>query len=107
MAASLAATGLAAVAVLFAVARQSDDLTTGHYFDYLHWTLAYGIAVTLAWMGARSAQDSDRTARRWIACGLTVTLVAQMLFDFQEITHYTPIANLSDTLFLSIGPFFF
>ena len=107
IAAGLAATGLAAVAVLFAMARQSNDLTTGHYFDYLHWTIAYAIAVILAWAGARSAQDSDRAARRWIACGLTVTLIAQLLFDYQEITHYTPVPNLSDTLFLSIGPFFF
>ena len=106
LAAKLTATAVAVVTVIFVVARHSDNIATGHYFDYLHWTIAYAVAVTLAWWGGRSAEKTDLVARRWFALGLTVTLAAQLLFDLQEITHRTPILNLSDALFLSIGPCF-
>ncbi len=106
LAVKLTATVVAVVTVIFVVARNSGNITTGHYFDYLHWTVAYGFAVALAWAGVRSAQRGDLAARRWFAYGLTVTLAAQLLFDLQEITHRTPILNLSDALFLSIGPCF-
>jgi signal transduction histidine kinase/DNA-binding response OmpR family regulator len=87
-------------------ARLSNKLSTGHDFDYLHWTIAYAVATILAWMGVRRASDADVASRRWFACGLTITLAAQVLFDLQEITQRTPIVNLSDALFLSIGPCF-
>lgn len=102
----LAATAVAVVLVAFVVARQSGSITTGRYFDYLHWTFAYAVAVTLAWLGVYTAQKHDFAARRWFACGLSITLAAQLLFDIQEITHRTPIRNLSDALFLSLGPCF-
>jgi signal transduction histidine kinase/CheY-like chemotaxis protein len=107
LAVKLTAAAVAVVTVIFVVARNTGDITTGHYFDYLHWTISYGVAVALAWWGVRSAQGGDVAARRWFAYGLTVTLAAQLLFDMQEITHRTPILNLSDALFLSIGPCFF
>jgi signal transduction histidine kinase/ActR/RegA family two-component response regulator len=97
---------LIAVICLFLAARLCTDVSTGHYFDYLHWTIAYGVAATLAWMGVRRAGDGDLVARRWFACGLTISLAAQLLFDLQEVTQRTPIVNLSDALFLSIGPCF-
>jgi signal transduction histidine kinase/DNA-binding response OmpR family regulator len=97
---------LMVVTGLFVAARLSSQLSTGHRFDYLHWTIAYAVATTLAWMGVRRARDDDVASRRWFACGLTVTLAAQVLFDLQDITQRTPIVNLSDALFLSIGPCF-
>ena len=105
-AAKLTAAAVAAVTVIFVAARHSGNITTGHYFDYLHWTIAYAVAVTLAWSGVRSAQRVDLASRRWFARGLTLTLAAQLISELQNITHRTPIPNLSDALFLSIGPCF-
>src|ERR1700742_1883356 len=90
----LVAATLVAVSAIFVAARLSHDLGTGHYFDYLHWTIAYSVSATLGWMGVRCARDNEITSRRWFACGLTITLLAQLLFDLQEITHRTPIVNL-------------
>src|ERR1700729_399040 len=106
LAARLVAGTLIVVTGLFVAARLSRNLSTGHYFDELHWTIAYAGAATLAWMGVRRAGDGDVASRRWFAWGLTVTLAAQVLFDLQEITQRTPIINLSDALFLCIGPCF-
>jgi signal transduction histidine kinase/DNA-binding response OmpR family regulator len=106
LAARVVAVTLIAVIGLFIAARLSTKLSAGHNFDYLHWTIAYAVAATLAWMGVRGAREGDIAPRRWFAWGLTITLVAQVLFDLQEITQRTPIVNLSDALFLSIGPCF-
>jgi signal transduction histidine kinase/CheY-like chemotaxis protein len=106
LAARVVAGTLIVVTCLFVAARLSSKLSTGHNFDYLHWTIAYAVAATLAWMGVRRARNGDVASRRWFAWGLTVTLAAQVLFDLQEITQRAPITNLSDALFLSIGPCF-
>src|ERR1700722_8879403 len=106
LAARIVASTLIVVVCLFVAARLSTQLSTGHNFDYLHWTVAYAVAATLAWMGVRRARGGDVAPRRWFAWGLTITLAAQVLFDLQEITQRTPIVNLSDALFLSIGPCF-
>src|ERR1700728_860083 len=86
LAARVVAGTLIVVICLFAAARFSSKLSTGHYFDYLHWTVAYAVAATLAWIGVRRARDADVASRRWFAWGLTITLAAQLLFDLQEIT---------------------
>ncbi len=96
----------AGIAVLgaFVAARLSSDPLTVHLLDYLHWTIAAAASAALGWLGVYSAGHRDRATRRWFAYGLTFTLLAQLLFDVQEISHWIPIPNLSDALFLSLGP---
>jgi len=92
------------VVAAFAAARASSTAAISHLFDYLHWTIAYLVAAVLAWLGVWKAPEADRVPRKWFALGLTITLTAQLLFDFQELTGSTPVPNLSDFLFLSMGP---
>ncbi|HEX4242049.1 MAG TPA: response regulator [Steroidobacteraceae bacterium] len=106
LAARLAVGAVIVVTGLFVAARLSDGLATGHTFDYLHWTIAYGVAAAVAWMGVRRAGGGDAVSRRWFARGLTITFAAQVLFDLQDITQKTLIVNLSDAMFLTIGPCF-
>ena len=96
----------AGIAVLgaFTAARLSSDPLTVHLLDYLHWTIAAVASAALGWLGVYSAGHRDRAARRWFAYGLTFTLLAQLLFDVQEISHWIPVPNLSDALFLCLGP---
>src|ERR1700729_2320658 len=83
LAARVVASTLIVVICLFIAARLSSKLSTGHYFDYLHWTIAYAVAAALAWMGVRRAPEGDAASRRWFAWGLTVTLAGQVLFDLR------------------------
>jgi len=92
------------VGAAFVAARLSGNPAVVNLLDCLHWTVAAIAAATLAWLGVRSADAHDRAPRRWFAYGLTSTLLAQLLFDVQQITHWTPIPNLSDALFLGFGP---
>src|ERR1700722_11270696 len=95
----------AGIAVLgaFAAGRLSSDPLTVHLLDYLHWTISCAAAAALGWLGVHGADQRDRPARRWFAYGLTFTLLAQLLFDVQEICHWM-IPNLNDALYLCLGP---
>ena len=88
----------------FVAARLSGNPAVVQLLDILHWTVSSSAAAALAWLGARTAAGHDRAPRRWFALGLSSNLLGQLLFDMQEITHWTPIPNLSDALFLGIGP---
>jgi signal transduction histidine kinase/CheY-like chemotaxis protein len=94
------------VVAVFVAARLSRDPAMVQRLDFLHWTIAGIASVALAWLGVRFADEHDRAPRRWFALGLTSTLLGQLLSDMQGITHWTPIPNLSDALFLGLGPCF-
>jgi len=88
----------------FAAARLSGNPAVVQLLDYLHWTVCAIAAAALAWLGARSANEHDRASRRWFAFGLTSNLLGQLLSDMQGITQWTPVPNLSDVLYLGLGP---
>ena len=94
----------AAVTVVFAAARYSGGSAAAHWFDYLHWTIAYIAAAALAWLGVRCSDGHVRDARRWFAYGLTFTALGELVFDLQGAAPWRPIPNLSDPLFLQLGP---
>jgi signal transduction histidine kinase/DNA-binding NarL/FixJ family response regulator len=93
-----------AVTAAFAVARYSGSSVAAHWFDYLHWTIAYIAAAALAWLGVRCSDGHIRNARRWFAYGLTFTALGELVFDLQGAAPWTAIPNLSDPLFLAQGP---
>jgi signal transduction histidine kinase/CheY-like chemotaxis protein len=90
----------------FVAARLCSDPAVVQLLEYLHWTVSATAATVLAWLGARCATGHDRAPRRWFAYGLTSNLLGQLLWDMQGITHWTPIPNLVDVLFLGLGPCF-
>jgi two-component system, cell cycle sensor histidine kinase and response regulator CckA len=92
-----------AVTAAFAAARCSSNSVTSHWLDCLHWTIAYIAAAALAWLGVRRSDGQVRDARRWFAYGLTSTALGQLLFDLKPAT-WIPAPNLSDPLFLALGP---
>ena len=95
---------LLVVVATFIAARLSNGSATSHVFDYFHWTVAYLAASVLAWIGVRAADENDRVPRRWFARGLTVTALAELLFEVQDFTGVTLIPDLTDVLFLTLGP---
>jgi signal transduction histidine kinase/CheY-like chemotaxis protein len=101
----LVATSLTATFLLSLLAH-GGTLAAIYLFNYLHWTISFAVAATLAWMAVRHAPPSAKLSRRWFAWGLSLTLAAQVVFDVKELTHWTPTTNLSDCLFLAIGPCF-
>jgi len=92
------------VGATFVAARLSGNPAVVDLLDCLHWTVAAMAASILAWLGVRSADEHDRAPRRWFAYGLTSTLLGQLFFDIEQITGGTPVPNLSDALFLGLGP---
>jgi signal transduction histidine kinase/CheY-like chemotaxis protein len=96
---------LVCVVAAYIMARVSASPFAAHLWNCLHWTIAYATAAVLAWRGVlRASGSSERATRRWFAIGLSITLLAQSLFDVQEVTLWTPVDHLADTLYLSFGP---
>lgn len=93
------------VCILFVLAWTSPDPDVSHLYDVLHWTLAYVVAAIVAWLGVVDATGVDRITRRWFAIGLTFTAVGDLVYDYYEITG-TYLPQVSDTLFLLLGPCF-
>jgi len=95
-----------AVTAAFAAARCSGDSIIVQLLDCLHWTIAFGAATALAWLGVHCSVGYVRAARRWFALGLTSSVLGQLLFDVKVVTSWAPVPNLADALFLSLGPCF-
>jgi signal transduction histidine kinase/BarA-like signal transduction histidine kinase len=93
-----------AVTAAFVAARCSDNSGVVRLLDYVHWTIADVAAAALAWLGVRCSDGRVRAARRWFAYGLTSSALGELVFDLQGAAPWTPIPNLSDPLFLAMGP---
>lgn len=92
------------VLVFFAAARTASDPGLAHFFDCFHWTIAYLAAAVVAWLGAASASGRDRVSRRWFALGLSFTTAGLLLYDLHEFTGRELVPQLSDCMFLLLGP---
>ena len=92
------------VTAAFVAARCSSDSVIVQWLDCLHWTIAFGAATAVAWLGVHCSVGYVRDARRWFALGLTSGVLGQLLFDLRVVTSWTPIPNLADVLFLGLGP---
>jgi signal transduction histidine kinase/BarA-like signal transduction histidine kinase len=93
-----------AVTAAFVAARCSDNSGVVRLLDYVHWTIADVAAAALAWLGVRCSDGRVRAARRWFAYGLTCSALGELVFDLQGAAPWTAIPNLSDPLFLAMGP---
>jgi signal transduction histidine kinase len=92
------------VTAVFVAARCSNNQAAVYLLDCLHWTIAYIAAAALAWLGVHCSDGYVRDARRWFAYGLTSTALGELVFDLQAAAPWTPTPNLSDPLFLGLGP---
>src|SRR5438093_6611951 len=72
--------------------------------DNVHWTVSYLAGALLAWLGVRHSRPAERSARRWIALGLSAYAVGQVLWDIQVASGWNPFPGPSDTFFLLLGP---
>jgi signal transduction histidine kinase/CheY-like chemotaxis protein len=93
-----------AVTAAFVAARCSSDFVIVQWLDCLHWTISFGAATALAWLGVHGSVGYVRDARRWFALGLTSGVLGQLLFDFRVVTSWEPVPYLADALFLGLGP---
>lgn len=74
------------------------------FFDNVHWTAAYLTAAALAWLGAFTAEGTDKIIRRYIALGLSANCIGQILWDIQVYTGWNPFPGPSDAFFLMLAP---
>ncbi|HWA72824.1 MAG TPA: PAS domain S-box protein [Polyangiaceae bacterium] len=73
---------------------------TQRFFDNVHWTLSYGTAAGLAWLGARE----EGGPKRWFAWALTFYFVGQVLWDVQVALDWNPFPGPSDLGYFLLGP---
>lgn len=88
----------------YVAARYASTPLLTSWLDNLNWTVAYGAAACLAWLGVRWADDNTRDARRWFAYGLTISIIAQLTWDVQTAIGYSYFPAPSDWLFICFGP---
>jgi diguanylate cyclase (GGDEF)-like protein/PAS domain S-box-containing protein len=74
------------------------------WWDNLHWTASCLAGAALAWLGQH--QMSQRHARGgwWMALGLSVYALGQLVWDLQVYTGLTLFPAPSDALYLWLGP---
>jgi diguanylate cyclase (GGDEF)-like protein/PAS domain S-box-containing protein len=82
----------------------AQDVHWIRFFDNLHWTAGTLMAALFAWLGLRAADAEHASGLRWIAIGLSVYAVGQIVWDVQVLTGYEGLASPSDLYYLWLGP---
>jgi diguanylate cyclase (GGDEF)-like protein/PAS domain S-box-containing protein len=74
------------------------------FFDNLHWTAGTLMAAVFSWLGVRSSRIDRAGGLRWIATGLTVYAVGQIIWDIQTWVGFDGSPAPSDLFYLWLGP---
>lgn len=84
--------------------RLAQDVHWIRFFDNLHWTAGTLIAAVFSWLGVRSKKIDRVRGLRWIAIGLTVYAVGQIIWDIQTWVGFDGFPSPSDLFYLWLGP---
>ena len=84
--------------------RLAQDVHWVRFFDNLHWTAGTLTAAILAWLGLRMAPAASGKGLRWIAIGLSLYAVGQLIWDVQTLIGYSAFPSPSDLFYLWLGP---
>ena len=75
------------------------------YFDDLHWTCSFATAGVLASKTYLQAETHSRKVfLRWIAIGLCIEAIGQLIWDVQEYFNFFPFPGPSDIAWIFVGP---
>ncbi len=96
---------VASVSIAIALVTPKEPLK--QFFDNVHWTLSFGVAAALAWLGSCTGTDPDRKARRLFAIGLTLYALGQVVWDLEAAFSQVHFPDFSDIFYLCPGPFIF
>jgi len=82
----------------------AQDVRWIRFFDNLHWTAGTLMAAVFAWLGVRAAPAGSVRGLRWIAIGLTVYALGQVIWDIQTWAGFDDFVSPSDLFYLWLGP---
>lgn len=85
-------------------AQYAQDVRWVRFFDNLHWTAGTLMATAFAWLGVRATPAASVRGVRWIAAGLGIYAVGQLVWDGQTLIGYEGFATPSDFFYLWLGP---
>ncbi len=82
----------------------AQDVRWIRFFDNLHWTASTLMATVFAWLGVRLAPAGSVRSLRWIAIGLSVYTLGQLIWDVQTWVGFDDFVSPSDLFYLGLGP---
>jgi len=98
------ATGATVVTLAVLLTRLTDDARLVRFWDNVHWTVAYGTATCLSWLGRGRASGVERASKTWFSLAMGALFGGQLLWDLQVFANYNPFPGPSDALFVLVGP---
>jgi diguanylate cyclase (GGDEF)-like protein/PAS domain S-box-containing protein len=82
----------------------AQDVRWIRFFDNLHWTASTLMAAALAWLGVRAAPAGSTKGLRWIAIGLSLNTLGQIVWDIQTWGGFDDFVSPSDLFYVWLGP---